>query len=374
MQKLQIRRNVLGYARDSYLGQTPESESTLPRIDCSIGSSQWGMSERALRADLQLHTLASYGELTYERLLKPVILARFKARGVTPANLFFGHGSFNLAERIIHKMIEPSIMLGVGPQFNEIPSEFEAAGGSYEPVFIQPPAYGFPLNGLLERIRLGVSIVYIDNPNNPLGRVVELPYLAEIARRAARIGAVLVVDEAYGDFVDDSRSAVHLVSSLDNVIVLRSLSKCLGLAAARVGYLFMSDRLADVYVQLDVPFEPALPSAILARATLEDSEFLGRVRQLSIATKHEMIPCLLEAGFSVLPTDAATSIMTVRGPEGSDAARRFASVGVIVEPGSVFRKTHPGWDDSYCRVRLPPQHQRQELQTRLRMIRTQSKE
>ena len=288
MAKLKVRNTVLDYKRDSYIGSTPVCSGTLPRIDCSIGSSQWGMSKRAMRTDLRIKENVAYAEPTYENLLKPVILKRFNAKGVTRANLFFGHGSFNLAERIIHKMIEPSVMLGVGPQFNEIPSEFEAAGGRYEPVLVRPPKYEFPMEELLERIRSDVSVVYLDNPNNPLGRAVELPALKVIAGKASRVGAILIVDEAYGDFIDDSRSAAHLVSSFDNLVVLRSLSKCLGLAAARVGYMFVSNELAEWYTQLDVPFEPALPSAILAWATLEDKEFLRKVRSTSAMEKRLM--------------------------------------------------------------------------------------
>lgn len=368
MSTLKIRTNVLSYVRDSYLGVNTEYHGELKKIDCVIGSSQWGMSERAMCADLRICENVAYNEPTYDRLLKPLMLERFSARGVSPGNLFFGHGSFNLAERLIHKLIEPSIMLGVGPQFNEIPSEFVAAGGRYLPVLIRPPEFQFPLAELLDHIRPEVSVVYIDNPNNPLGRHVGLDTIEAIAKRAMSVGAILIVDEAYGDFIDDDLSAVHLVSKYDNIAVLRSMSKCLGLAAARVGYMFLSDKLAGWYTQLDVPFEPTLTSAILARATLEDKSFLEGVRRASAAAKHLVIPSLIEAGFEVLPTDPTTSILTARRT-GSSVVQLLSAVGVMVEPGSAFRNTHPAWDDSHCRLRLPSTNLVAELQRRLRMIR-----
>jgi histidinol-phosphate aminotransferase len=367
MSNVHIRKSVKGYVRDSYLGSAAEFNQTLSPIDCAIGSSQWGMSDRAIAAH-RAHdpsTLARYADPFHERLAHK-IHERF-GLSKEQAPLFFGHGSFNLAERVIHKLIEPTVMIGVGPQFNEIPSEFVAAGGSYRPVPLSGPRYDFPLERIKQLAQEGASVIYLDNPNNPTGQLLSLGAVAHIAEHAAQHGVMLLVDEAYGDFVDDSHSSTHLVRAFPNMIVIRSFSKALGLAAARVGYMFMSPEIAVLYRNLDVPFEPTLHSAELALATLEDSDFISGVRKQAAESKSFIMPILLERGFEVLPTHPQTSILTAC-LKGGNAVRAFASISVTVEPGSAFVQTNGSWDDSYCRLRLPPREHLTELAARIRSL------
>ena len=101
-----------------------------------------------------------------------------------------GHGSFNLMERVIHKFLRADEMLGVGPQFNEIPSEFEEAGGDYRSVPLDEAGYRLPVAALEEALASHpVSILYVDNPNNPLGRHFDPADLERLARSCERTGS-----------------------------------------------------------------------------------------------------------------------------------------------------------------------------------------
>ena len=161
----------------------------------------------------------------------------------------------------------------------------------------------------------------------------------------------MVVDEAYGDFLEDCDSAVHLVGDHDNVIVVRSFSKALGLAAERVGYMFMSDRLASFYRQVDVPFEPTYLGALLASETLRDGDFIARVRSEAGWAKARIINALAAADVEVLPTHDAVAILALRAT-GRDLVAELSQRGVAVLAGSSFNRTEPRWDDSCCRLRI----------------------
>ena len=359
----------MAYVRDTYLGTSAHYNDIYPVIDCSVGSSQWGVSPKAFMAHAKhdVTAQAAYPDLFYNESLKPALLDRYKVEGLGLEHLFLGHGSFNLAERLIHKLIKPEVMLGIGPQFNEIPSEFVAAGGQYVPVPIEAPEYLFPLKMLQAKMGSGISLLYVDNPNNPLGRHVDIAEIAMLVDIAQKYGVIVLVDEAYGDFVDDQQSAIHLVSRFQNLAVLRSFSKGLGLAAARIGYLFLSSELAHYYRPLDVPFEPSLTSAELACATLSDHEFIERTRATVLLTKRRLTPQFEASGLTVLPTHPTTSILTLNA-NGKNIVEMFASISVAVEPGSAFQKTHPAWDDSYCRLRLPREDDLLNLERRLRLL------
>lgn len=372
MASLKFRHHLQDYKRDSYLTAAVALDPGYPLLDCAIGSSQFGMSDLAVAAHKkhEVTRAVAYPELFYDSLLKPAILKRFGLAPALAPQLFFGHGSFNLAERLIHKLIAPSMMLGVGPQFNEIPSEFVAAGGRYYPIPMQPPSYAFPVTEVIEAIiRYEPSVVYIDNPNNPLGSVLDLMTISIIAKVAAKRGAIVLVDEAYGDFVPDEASAFTLVEHTPNLAVIRSFSKGLGLAAARIGYMLVSPQIAEHYRELDVPFEPGLHSAELAFATLQDTAFIERVRTEAMETKTIIAVALDVNGFNILPTHRATSIMTIYR-EGENLAERFASIGIAVEPGAAFQQTNRNWTNEYCRIRIPPPSKVKEFVRRLESLST----
>jgi len=366
---LPIRRPIVDYVRDTYLRRlesseipvggvrvraAEEEEGPVETIDCATGCGQWGLSPLASEAlrTIDSELIASYPERSYGTLLKPEILARYKTERVTEQELFFGHGSFNLIERVIHKFLKADAMVGIGPQFTEIPSEFISAGGSYLPLPLTAPDFRLPTAELEAVVARGqVSILYIDNPNNPLGQSFDLGDIERLAATCDRHSTVLLVDEAWGDFLDDSLSAVHLVGSHDSMIVVRSFSKALGLAAERVGYMFMSRELAKHYRQIDVPFEPGLVGATLARETIRDSGFIEHVRTEARAAKAEIKAALASAGLLVLPTHDSVSILGVHAP-ARNIVHDFEMRGVLVRAGSAFVRTHAQWDDSYCRLRV----------------------
>jgi histidinol-phosphate aminotransferase len=356
-----LRDTLADYVRDTYVrgGAKPDIPDAPDMIaggivDCRSGIFDFDVSPAVIDAlrEFDPDRLHRYTPAAEESRLRQAILRRFAPAGLRDDQLFLGHGSFNLIERVIHKFLRPDVMGGVGPQFSEVPSEFVAAGGRYEPIPLIEPMAELPFDALERAIDSGRwSALYIDNPNNPLGRAFTLPNLERLARACDRSGAVLVVDEAFGDYISDEASAAHLVPRYRSLIVVRSFSKALGLAAERIGYAFFSEDLARVYRQIDVPFEPGVVAQALACAALADATFLERVRAEVRRNKRAIVGALEGTGLRVLPTHPEVAILSIQGP-GRDVVREFRERGVAALPGSSFAQTHPAWDDSYCRVRV----------------------
>lgn len=364
-----LREALLDYERDTYLELEEPRESSSKAeversavarardgdtIDCAVGYSQWGTSPLAKKAlrHLDASLLCRYPEASHDSLLKPDLLAKYEPKGVTANELFLGHGSFNLIERVIHKFLRVDTMVGIGPQFAEIPSEFKAAGGNYHAIPLKLPEYTLPIDDIEATVKAeSVSVLYIDNPNNPLGQCFELEDLHRLVDTCEQEGTIVLVDEAWGDFVANECSAIHLVGMHNNVIVVRSFSKALGLAAERVGYMFMSKHLAKYYRKIDVPFEPGIVGAKLAKETLGDTEFISHVRGQVRAAKADVVQALENVGLGVLPTHPDVSILSVHDPS-RDIVHEFRSRGILVQAGSSFAHTNPEWNDSFCRLRV----------------------
>ena len=90
----------------------------------------------------------------------------------------------------------------------------------------------------------GVQLCCLVNPHAPSGTLYPREQLAEIAQA---LNGVLLIDEAYADFIDPDAGyhSADLVEELDNVLILRTFSKGYGLAGMRLGYLLGSTNLID---------------------------------------------------------------------------------------------------------------------------------
>lgn len=343
------------YHRDSYVSNKNRShlDSGLPVIDCSLGHSPFYFTRsydsylKALTSD----DLAKYPSEALFEEFRGGIRRRF-GEVMSSEQIFFGHGSFNIIERVFHKVLAPETLLGLSPQFLELPSEFVAAGGTYKPVPFQDPLTC--IDRLVHEITSGRSTaLYFDNPNNPTGYAFSLANVERLASACDQSGTVFIVDEAYGDYLPDSESAIALVPKYDNLIVVRSFSKCFGLAAIRSGYAVISENLLSPFSQIDVPFEPGSVSIVLSIAALQDREFLTRIRSRSEKVKSYFLRHLEELGFFVFPTNPSTPIFVMRSNVFPEFAETLRSLNVLCVPGSLFTKSIPIIDDSSVRVRIP---------------------
>lgn len=113
------------------------------------------------------------------------------------------------------------------------------------------------LDAMERRVGAATALVYVCNPNNPTGTIVDGARLRAFCQVVSRRATVLV-DEAYAEYVDDPRwaSMIPLVAAGANVVVSRSFSKLYGLAGARVGYGLarpdLASRLADARMGSDL--------------------------------------------------------------------------------------------------------------------------
>ena len=92
-----------------------------------------------------------------------------------------------------------------------------------------------PPGRIIEKISPATKLVCIANPNSPTGTVFPIRDLEKIIKAASKNGALVLIDEA--DYQFWGYSAIDLVLAYDNLIVIRTFSKALGLASGRLGYV-----------------------------------------------------------------------------------------------------------------------------------------
>ncbi len=131
---------------------------------------------------------------------------------------------------------------------------------SFSPFPPFPPSPSFPLShcGLL-----------LNNPHNPTGRLFSrasiLPYLEQFA--------LVVVDEAFMDFLPEEQSLISLVQNYPNLVILRSLTKFFSLPGLRLGYAIANPDRLQVWQQQRDPWPVNTLAAAAAIAAIGDRDF-----------------------------------------------------------------------------------------------------
>ncbi|WP_300038361.1 pyridoxal phosphate-dependent aminotransferase [uncultured Roseobacter sp.] len=102
-------------------------------------------------------------------------------------------------------------------------------------------AWALPLDALKQAVSPRTRIIFLSNPNNPTGRMLDRAALEEVVRIADRVGAWLIVDEVYAGLEWEGPRAPSVAGMYARGITTGSVSKALGLQGLRTGWLICPD-------------------------------------------------------------------------------------------------------------------------------------
>ncbi|MDT0456039.1 histidinol-phosphate transaminase [Streptomyces sp. DSM 41527] len=152
------------------------------------------------------------------------------------------------------------------------------------------------------------DVVFVCSPNNPTGTAVAEAtvlalYEAAQAARADGAGALVVVDEAYGEF-SHRPSLLPLIEGRPNLVVSRTMSKAFGAAGLRLGYLAADPAVVDAVQLVRLPYHLSSVTQATALAALEHTDTLLKyVAQLK-TERDRLVTELRAAGCEVVDSDA----------------------------------------------------------------------
>jgi len=218
---------------------------------------------------------------------------------------------------------------------------------------------GYDLDAILAQIDGETRVVFIANPNNPTGTLLDATAVDRfLAKVPARVTVVL--DEAYYDYAQHFAAArkVEYSHSLDyihsdrKVVVLRTFSKAHGLAGLRVGYAIGPSELIAYFARVQDPFAVSSMGQAAALAALDDDAHVRFAVEQSADQAEQLAAAISRLGFRVNPTWANFLCIDV-DCEARDWARRIRQEGILVRPLAA-------WGAPTCiRVTVGTAHQNQ---------------
>jgi len=184
------------------------------------------------------------------------------AYGLTAENILVGNGSNELLAAAIGAFVGPGTpVVFARPTFALYEKLVTIAGGLAVPIDFDPDSGLLPLEDMLSAIRkYDNAVAIVCSPNNPTGGVLPAGGLVALLDN----GAMVLLDEAYGDFAQSGVPAL-----LDRLVTFRTFSKAWGLAALRVGWLASTAENCREIRKVKLPYSLNVISEAIAEVALE---------------------------------------------------------------------------------------------------------
>jgi histidinol-phosphate aminotransferase len=237
-----------------------------------------------------------------------------------PERIICGNGSDELISLLAQVYLRPGDE-GLYSEFGflEFPIAVRAAGGV--PVIAPEDRFKASVDALLARISAKTRLVFLANPNNPTGAY--LP-IGEVERLQAGIpsDALLILDSAYAEYVreKDYAAGIELVSSCENVVMLRTFSKAYGLAGLRLGWGYAPAHVLDALNRVRNPFNINAPALAAGRAALADAAHV----EAAVAHNSHWLPWvsseIARLGLEVVPSVGNFVLVRFSSPDTRMAA------------------------------------------------------
>ncbi|WP_046227215.1 histidinol-phosphate transaminase [Paenibacillus dauci] len=282
--------------------------------------------QQAIAAELtQLHLYPDGGavELTAE-------LAA--SLGVTSEQIIFGCGSDEIIALITRAFLEPSDETIMADQtFSVYKSNADIEGAAVHEVPLKDGVHDLP--GMLAQINDRTKIVWVCNPNNPTGTIVDEAELVQFMDQVPS-HVLVVLDEAYYEYVVDGAypQSIPMLSKYPNLVILRTFSKIYGLAALRIGYGVGGADVIKLINQVREPFNTSRIGQAAARQALRDQDFVQECRTKNREGIEYLTGHFKRLGLSYFPSQT-NFIMVDTGHPAMEVFQSMLSRGVIIRAG-----------------------------------------
>ncbi len=277
-----------------------------------------------------------------------------KEEQVQAEQILCGNGAADLIFRLV-LAAKPKKALLPAPTFAEYAAALETVNCEIKRHILQEAKDFVLTETFLDEIDETVDMVFLCQPNNPTGQLTELSRVREILNRCQTCGAILVVDECFLDFLQNSEeySAKALLDA-KNLVILKAFTKLYGMAGVRLGYCLSSD--GALLAQMQSCGQPWAVSSLAQAAgiaALDETEYVSQVRELIEQQRPVLTEGLRAFGLRVLEGKANYLLLQASETLGD----------TLREKGVVLRScaNYIGLDASWYRTAVRTEAENQQL-------------
>jgi histidinol-phosphate aminotransferase len=253
--------------------------------------------------------------------------------GVEAAQIFIGNGGDDVLSVLARTFLNDGDEVIIPqPTFSPYRHVSQVMGANV--VFSPLLDFRIDLDDITSRASEVTKLIFLCSPNNPTGAIIGKRALASFLE-ALPENTLVLLDEAYGDFVDDPEwpDSLALIEQYP-LIVLRSFSKIFGLAGLRVGYGLGDKDLIGYMHRVREPFNVNQLAQVAAIAALGDEDFREASIRVNREERQKYYRAFRDLKLKFIESQANFIFVNVQG--GNAFSRALEQRGLIVRPGSAF--------------------------------------
>ena len=241
-------------------------------------------------------------------------------------NIVLGNGSNEIIELLCHCFLNQDAEL-IAAEHAFVVYKLMATLFGAKYVEVADPDFIHDVDAMADAITENTRLVFIANPNNPTGTMVNEAALDRFMDRLPE-HVVAVFDEAYFEFLEDAPDTLKYVREGRNVCVLRTFSKAYGLAGLRIGYGLASPQVAAILQKARQPFNANAMAQAAALAAMSDQEHVAKTLETNNAGLAFYEKAFAERDLQYVPSVA--NFILVKVGDGDAVFQAMLEKGVIV--------------------------------------------
>ena len=259
---------------------------------------QWVLTEAALHAN-------KYPDITHEQLISETA----KLFDVIEDVVIYGNGASELIMAICHALNPKKAMLVV-PCFSGYEYSITGANPKCDIVYYAlKEADDFRLtDDVIDAIETEKPrILFLTNPNNPNGLLIEKELLERIIVACENIGCTVIVDECFISLTGREKelSLVYNIKKYKSVVVLRAFTKTFAIPGVRIGYAICSKKMLADSIKAHLPeWNLSIFAQMAGVQCLKQLDYINDSVKIIDVERKYLMDELTAKGYKVYPTEA----------------------------------------------------------------------
>ncbi len=311
-----------------------EQESGVSCIKMASNENPFGPSAAALAAVRDAVSEANFYPDAENNELRKRLAARHR---VKPEEILVTAGSTSMLNIVARTLLAPGLEAITSERsFIVYPIVTRATGAKFTTIPMRGDAYD--LEAILAAIKPETRCLFVANPNNPTGTLIDADEMDRFMDRVPKHVCV-VLDEAYSEFAEyfAEQRGVTYSRSMDyvrqnrNIVVLRTFSKAQGLAGLRIGYGIAPTELMQYFARMKTVFTVSGVAEAAALAALDDTAHTRHTQENNAAGAKWLEARIREMGLKVVST-WSNFLYIELGEDASAVGKRMQNEGVIIRP------------------------------------------
>lgn len=327
--------------REHFLDERPNVSAMMARLNAN--ENPYGPPESTKKAVAES---VSGGNRYSWKELATLVDKIAKKEGVTPDHIMMGPGSSDLLEKVaLVLFMKGGNVVSADPTYMSLIRVAEAVGATWKSIPCKAD-WSHDLDAMEKAIDKDTKMVYICNPNNPVGSITAGKDLLDFCSRVSE-KVPIFVDEAYLELAEGNgtESMVSLLSKNKNVIIARTFSKIMGMAGLRVGYAVATPKFLDQIQKITRGGMGISHTSVLgAIASFEDTEFQANTKKLNSECKQYVYENLTKMNYKYIPSYTNFIIFPIV-MNGKDFLTKMTAKGIMVRAFDIQNKP-------WCRVSM----------------------